>query len=264
MSETWLGLLGGVVLILLANWLLVRFGGKSANYAATLVALVTVGLYVPYAILRWPGGDRFALHLAIFLLTSLGCGILFRANGRNEALHWGPAVISGFFVLVAVSGALFAIVAERGITPSLSRWLFPATSSGREVTSVFPGVISHDFQKKEALYNDYLQQVEAQRQRGWQVRKGWLNEPLVDVPTVFRVAVQTREGQPVTEAEAGGEFLRPSDSKRDMPFKLTETEPGLYQSTVTLPLAGRWNLVLRVRRGEDIHEVRAVTEILGR
>ena len=49
-----------------------------------------------------------------------------------------------------------------------------------------------------------------------------------------------------------------------MPFKLTETEPGLYQSTVTLPLAGRWNLVLRVRRGEDIHEVRAVTEILGR
>ena len=53
MSETWLGLLGGVALILLVNWLLVRFGGKSANYAATLVALVTVGLYVPYACLLY-------------------------------------------------------------------------------------------------------------------------------------------------------------------------------------------------------------------
>lgn len=259
-----LGLISGVALILLANWLLVRFGGKSAKYAATLVALVTVGIYVPYAILRWPGADRFALHLAIFLLISLGCGILFRDRDRDEALHWGPAAISGFFLVVAVLFSLFTVVAERGLTPSLWHWLFPAADSGRAVTSVFPGVISHDFQKKEALYNDYLRRVEEQRQRGWQVRKGWVNDPLADVPTVFRVAVQTREGQPLTGAEASGEFLRPSDSKRDVPFRLTETEPGLYESTVTLPLAGRWNLVLRVRKGEDVHEVRAVTEMLGR
>ena len=264
MNETLLGLVGGVALILLANWLLVRFAGKGTHYAAALVALVTVGLYIPYAILRWPGADLFALHLAIFLLASLGCGVLFRAHGRGEAFHWGPAVISGFFVFVAISGAVFIIVAERGVTPSLSRWLFPAAESGREVTSVFPGVISHDFQKKEALYNDYLQRVEAQRQRGWQVRKGWVSDPLADVPTVFRVAVQTREGQPLTGAEVAGEFLRPSDSKQDVPFKLIETGPGLYEATVTLPLAGRWNLVLRIRKAEEIHEVRAITEMLDR
>jgi hypothetical protein len=49
-----------------------------------------------------------------------------------------------------------------------------------EMTSFFPGVISHDFQKKEALYNEYLQQVERQRERGWQIQKGWLSEPMVN------------------------------------------------------------------------------------
>ncbi|MBK8962525.1 MAG: hypothetical protein IPM75_05470 [Candidatus Competibacteraceae bacterium] len=176
MTDLLLSLAGGAGLVLLANVALVRFGRTSAKQAAAVVALATVGLYVPYSIIRWPGGDVFAIHLGIYLLVSLACGMLLNLRASGQGLHWGPAAITGFFIVVAILGALFVSVAERGLTPSLWSWLMPTADNGRKVTSVFPGVISHDFHQKEALYNQYLQQVERQRQRGWQVQKGWLGE----------------------------------------------------------------------------------------
>lgn len=264
MSDLLLGLALGTGLIVLANLILVRFARTSAKQAAAGVALTTLGLYVPYAIVRWPGGDVFAIHLGIYLLASLACGIFLSARAGGRGLHWGPAAIGGFFVFVAVSGAVFVAVAEHGLTSTLRSWLLPEADSKREVTSMFPGVISHDFHKKEALYNQYLQQVERQRQRGWQVDKGWLNEPVAGEPAVFRVAVRTREGEPLTDATVTGQFIRPSTSRLDVAFELAEASPGVYESKLTLPAAGNWNLVLQVRKGDDLHEIRAGTRVLDR
>jgi nitrogen fixation protein FixH len=263
MGNVLLGLALGAGLIVLANLLLARFARMSARQAATVTALTTLGLYVPYAILRWPGGDIFAIHLAIYLLASLACGVLLSARVGGQALHWGPAALIGFFIFVATSGAVFIAVAEHGLPASLA-WLLPETHSQREVTSFFPGVVAHDFHKKESLYNRYLQQVEQQRQRGWQVQKGWLNEPVVDEPALFRVVVRTREQEPVTGATVAGQFLRPATRKLDLNFTLQETEPGVYESKVALPAAGRWNLVLRIGKDEDLHEIQANTSVLER
>lgn len=173
-------------------------------------------------------------------------------------------MIGGFFVFVAVSGAVFVAVAERGLPSALRDWLLPGAKSGREVTSMFPGVVSHDFHQKEALYNQYLQRVERQRQRGWQIEKGWLTDPKASEPAVLRVVARTREGEPITGAAVEGEFLRPSSSQRDVAFTSTETGPGVYESKLLLPLAGNWDLVLQIRKGEDLHEIRAVTRVLDR
>lgn len=264
MIDMLLGLGIGAALIVLVNLGLIRFARASARQAATVTALATVGLYVPYSILRWPGGDIFAIHLAIYLLASLVCGMLLDARASGQGLHWGPAALIGFFIFVVVSGAVFVAVAEHGLTSTLRSWLLPEADSKREVTSMFPGVISHDFHKKEALYNQYLQQVERQRQRGWQVDKGWLSEPVAGEPAVFRVAVRTREGEPLAGASVTGQFLRPSTSKLDVAFEMAQASPGVYESKLTLPAAGNWNLVLQVRKGEDLHEIRAGTRVLDR
>ena len=87
MTDLLLGLGIGVVLIVLANGGLIRFARVSAQWAATVTALATVGLYVPYAILRWPGGDIFAIHLAIYLLTALVCGMLLSTRSSGQGLH---------------------------------------------------------------------------------------------------------------------------------------------------------------------------------
>ncbi len=264
MSDLLFGLAVGAVLIVLANLGLIRFARWNAKQAAAVVALATVGLYVPYGVIRWPGGDVFAIHLGIYLLSSLACGMLLGVRAGDRGLHWGPAAIAGFFVFVAVSGAVFVSVAERGLNPALWGWLFPEPSDRREVSSVFPGVIARDFHKKEALYNQYLQQVERQRQRGWQVRKGWMNEPIAGQPALFRTTVQTRDGEPVVGATLVGQFLRPSTSTLDVDFSLTETAPGVYEAPVSLPVAGHWNLVLQIRKGEDLHEIQANTRVRDR
>jgi len=260
MPDLLLSLAVGAGLIVALNLALIRFTRTSAKLAAAVTALITVGLYVPYSIIRWPGGDIFAMHLAIYLLAALACGMLLSVQSTGKGLHWGPAALSGFFLFVVVTGAIFVAVAERGLTSTLGRWLLPESERG-PVSSMFPGVISHDYHKKEALYNDYLKQVERQRQRGWQVQKGWLTDPVTNQPTTFRVAAQTRDGQPLTGATVAGQFLRPSSSKLDVGFNLPERAPGVYEAEIQLPLPGAWNLVLQIRQGEDLHEIQANTTI---
>ncbi|MCC8991730.1 MAG: FixH family protein [Streptococcus sp.] len=254
----------GVFLIVLAHFGLVRFARMEQKKATAVVVLVTVGFYVPYSIIFWPGGDLFAIHLAIYLLAGFGCGMALNPGSRAKNLHWAPIVISSFFIALTALLAGFVVVAERGLPSFLGDWFFSENARARQVSSVFPGVISHDFHKKEALYNEYLQQVQRQRQRGWQVQKGWLREAVANQPAVFRVAVRTNNGDAVSGATVAGKFLRPSSSQQDVSFDLNEREPGVYEAELKLPLAGQWNLVLRIQKGEDLHEIRALTKVLDR
>lgn len=264
MSDLLFSLVLGAGLIVLANFGLVRLARWGAKRAAMVMALVTVALYVPYSIIFWPGGDVFAIHLGIYLLASMASGMLLGVRSAGQGLHWGPAALIGFFIFVMISGAVFISVAERGLDPTLWGWLFPESSEQRVVSSKFPGVIARDFHKKESLYNQYLQQVEHQRQRGWQVNKGWLSEPIAGQSTGFRVTVQTREGDPVSGAAVVGRFLRPSTSTLDIDFKLTEVAPGRYEAEVRLPVPGHWDLMLQIRKGEDLHEIQANTQVRDR
>lgn len=264
MNELLLRLALGVGVIVLANLGLIRLARVSAKQAAATVALVTLGLYLPYGVLRWPGGDLFALQLTVYLLASLACGLLFDRRASGQGLHWGPVAIGGFFVVVVALGAVFVAVAEQGLGAGLFRWLMPAARDQRAVSSVFPGVIANDFHKKEALYNQYLQQVERQRQRGWRIRKGWLTDPVAGQPAEFQVTAQTAAGEPLTEAAVTGRFLRPSTHKLDVDFVLTEQEPGVYRATLRLPVAGAWNLLLQIRKNDDVHEITASAQIAER
>jgi nitrogen fixation protein FixH len=266
MDKLLLSLAAGVGLIVLASLSGYRFSRLGAVQVAVLVALLTLGVYLPLAILHWPGGDVLAIHLAVYLLTAGVCGVFLhnREQDRSgQGLHWGPAVIIGFFVCLLVLCAVFVVLAEQGLSPALSAYLFPSTTHSGVVSSGFPGVTAHDFQQKEALYNDYLQQVQRQQERGWQVQKGWLDRPVLGAAALFRVVVHTRAGDPLTGATVAGQFLRPADSRLDTLFTLPEVEPGVYQAPLSLPAAGLWELVLEVRKEEERHEIRASTAVLA-
>ena len=155
---------------------------------------------------------------------------------------------------------VFLGVAEQGITGLFAR-LLPQPRAAQVVDSRFPGTVSHDFQEKEAQYNRYLHQVETQQARGWRVRKGWQFKPVVGQPATFIVSVNDRQGAPVTGAAVDGRFLRPSNSRDDIAFAMNEVAPGEYRVALQMPLHGLWDLVLQIRRGDDLHEVRAQTSV---
>jgi len=249
---------GGVVtqvLLFVVLHRLVKLNGKAA---ALGVALLTLLVYVPWAILTWPGADVFAIHLAIFLTVAYALGMVGARVGRGW--HWAPALIVGFFVIVVATNVVFLGVAERGMTGLFAR-LLPSPQSGDVADSQFPGTVSHDYQEKEALYNEYLRQVEAQQTRGWSVRKGWRHPPVAGQPATFIVAVSDLQDAPVSGAAVRGTFLRTSNSREDLAFVMDEVAPGEYRTTVSLPLPGRWDLVLRIRQNDDLHEVRASTSV---
>jgi len=257
----------GALLIVLFNMALHRFSGIGATAAALIAAAAVFGLYIPVTLIHWPGADVAALHLAIYMVTAFVCGLFFTtrtrktaANASNRKLHWGPMVIIGFFVVLVAADSVFVMLAERGLSSQWAATFLPA-SEGRRITSIFPGVISHDFQKKEALYNAYLLQVERQRERGWQIRKGWLGPAVAGHTAVFQVVARTRDDRALRGAIVSGRFLRPSGSRFDQDFTMDEVEPGVYRSELILPQPGEWNLVLELRKGDDLHEIRARTRI---
>lgn len=252
------GIGGGVLAELALFVVLNRVVKLSGKTAGMIIALLVLLIYVPWAILTWPGADVFAIHLAILLTVAYALGMVGGSVGRQW--HWAPALIVGFFTLVVATNVIFLGVAEQGITGLFAR-LLPQPAGSEVVDSRFPGTVSHDYQKKEAQYNAYLRQVEAQQARGWQVRKGWQQRAVAGQPATFIVAVSDRDGQPVAGAEVSGRFLRISNSRDDIPFTMSETVAGEYRVTLEMPLHGLWQLVLQIRRGDAVHEVRADTSV---
>jgi len=257
-SELLTGIGTGVLAELVLYVVLTRLFKLQAKAAAMAIALVAILVYVPYAIITWPGADVFAINLAIFLTLAYGLGLIGSQAGKGW--HWAPALIVTFFVGVVVINIIFVAVADRGITGLFAK-LLPKPQSAQVADSKFPGVVSHDYQEKEALYNQYLKQVEEQHARGWKLRYGWVGKPVANQPAKFRVKIQDKSGKPVLGANVKGQFLRTSNSRDDVSFEMQELGQGDYGVAVTLVEHGLWNLVLHAKKGDDLHEVRASTSI---
>ena len=256
---------GAVVLLFL---LLYRLTPMSGKQAALVVALISISVLLLYSLLDWPGADVLAMYIAVLAVTAYLLGIISHAREQRSGdaaggrwFHWAPAIIVIFFVALFALDGVLVVISKEGLPEPIARMLLPESSSQQTVRSVFPGTVANDFQKKEALYNEHLQQVERQRARGWQVRKGWLQTPVVGTEVPFQVKVSEADGAPVQFAEISGLFQRPSDSRLDSTFVMQEIEPGLYRADLALPEPGVWNLVLKIRRGEQLHEVHASTSV---
>ena len=270
MMESMLALPIGIGLQVLLFVLLYRFTALNGKQAAVIVAFLALAVLIPLALLEWPGGDVLAIYVALFLVTPYVLGIIGNHRERRLALagldsgrwfHWGPAVIILFFSVVFLVNATMVVLSRQGMPESMSRLLLPEGDRERQVTMAFPGTVARDFHKKEALYNDYLEQVRQQEARGWQVRQGWLETPVAGQPASFQVTVAARDGSPVIGARVRVEFLRPSDQRMDQQVELEEKDPGLYRASIELPLPGLWSTTLVIDRGDDLHEVQANTRI---
>ncbi|HES76053.1 MAG TPA: hypothetical protein ENO09_03480 [bacterium] len=257
----------GLALIVVVFFGLNRGLRLPGRQAAVILAILTLGFYLPYALLHWEGGDVLAIHLAVYLMTVFVLGLL--AYQREQKLppsgrsfRWGPGMIIGFFAVIIAMDSMFVTLATNGMGGRVAEILLPKPRHAETISSHFPGVISHDFQKKEALYNQYLQQVEQQKQRGWQVQYGWVGEAIYQQPSSFQVVAHDKQEQAIVGAQVSVNFLRPSDKNEDFNLNLVEAEPGVYRAEVTPPMPGLWQVVIMVRRGDDVHEIRASTDVL--
>ena len=268
MTNILVTLLGGTSLIAAIFVLLYRTTNMSGKMVATVMAFAVIGTYVPISIFVWPGADVFAIHIALYLVSVYVLAIITsqrdarrKAGKEGFGFHWAPASIVMFFVILIIMDSFFIMFATKGMNSNIARLLLPAPLSGGRVSSQFPGTVSHDYHQKQNQYNDYLKRFEAQKSRNWNIRKGWLGEAVVNNPTIFRVEIKTIDQEVVKNAEVIASFLRPANSKLDQHFTMQEVEPGIYQQSIILPRPGNWDLILKIKKGKDEHEVRAKTVI---
>ena len=261
-------LLGGVSLIATIFILMYRVSNMSGKMTATVMAFIVIAVYVPISIFTWPGADVFAIHIALYLVSVYILGIITsqrdarRQSGKEGfGFHWAPAAIVTFFVILIIMDSFFIMFATKGMNTNVAKWLLPEPLSGGKISSRFPGTVSHDYHQKQNQYNDYLKRFETQKLLNWTVRKGWLSEAIVDQPAIFRVDIKDNIQNNITGAKVTGVFLRPANSHRDMEFTMHEIEPGVYQQSITLTEPGNWDLILKIDKDNDKHEIRAKTVI---
>ncbi len=264
--------LASILLLELAGFLLLyrltRWPGKQV---ALLVAVAGLVIYLPWAVRGWQGLDRFAIHFVFIAMVPYALGIITSTGearrrqegdrGERRWFHWAPATIVGFFLALAAVDALIITLAEQGLRGHWAQRLLPPPKSGRPVVSLEQGAVSHPFQEREEEYNAWLEQRRRQQARGWQVRRGWLGTPVAGRPTPFKLVVTDRAGRPVSGATVRGRFLRPSDAGADFDFTLPEIAPGTYQAALRVPAPGLWSVVITIRRGDDLHELRGRTRV---
>ncbi len=247
----------------------VHWGGKMAALATAASMLL---VYIPLVIAHWDGIDVFAIHFAFFMMIPYGLGIITTVQDERRALegdvkkgmHWIPALIIVFLLMVAVVDSIIISFATTGLGGGLAQILLPKGASedvGKHISSQFTGAVSNDLQDEEKQFDEYVVKLRKQRERGWRVSGGWDDSPLVNTESVFRLKAKDRSGVAISGAKITSEFRRASDMKFDKLYTLEEESGGVYSVPVTLPLAGCWTMKILVNRGDDEHEIKGQTVV---
>lgn len=254
---------------------LLYWQGKMAALATAALMLL---LYVPLAVIDWPGLDEFAIHFAFFMMIPYGLGIISSVHderkqreGKKEldkGLHWIPALIIVFFILLAVVDSVIILFATKGVGGSMGDFVLPKSLSGDSGPgrqSRFTGTVSYDFQDEEKQFDHYVKSLQKQRQLGWKVTGGWATgQAVLAEPALFELKIFDKANTPMAEAMIDIDFIRASSMHDDQHYTLKEITAGVYHVSTTLPLAGCWQLKIMVIKGEDQYEVRGNIEVFER
>ncbi len=254
----------GIGVIIVLFFLLKWRWPQAARPIATILGILSIAAYAPYGITHWPGADILMMVIVLYIATAFVLGLIFPAKaikGGKAVFHWGPASVIIFLSVVVLLDSIFVTLASSGLSQNAARELLPKPDEGTQVTSFFPGTVSRDYQKNLEMFNEYNDALDEQTQLGWKVHKGWVNQPLTQTASIFRISVVDRNDQPVTGASVEIHFMRPADKRQDFTVILPEAEPGVYQLPLTLSEPGLWEVVIHIKKGEANFELDGQTNI---
>ena len=242
--------------------------------SALATAACMLLVYVPLSITHWAGIDVFAIHFAFFMMIPYGLGIITGVHAERrqfegeeslkKGLHWIPAFIIVFFIMIAVVDSVIISFATTGLGGGLAQMLLPeprGADVGKKVSSQFTGAVSNNLQDEEKQFDEYVDKLNEQRQRGWKITGRWDKTPMVDQEGIFRLSPKDEAGNIITGAKVTIDFRRSSNMKVDQLLEFEEVDKGIYSAAVTLPLAGCWNMKVVVLKDKNEHEIKGQTEI---
>lgn len=128
--------------------------------------------------------------------------------------RWIPWMIVGFFVVVAIFDGIFVYLAG----------------------STHTGVVTDNAYNRGLDYNATVAAAEKQAGLGWKI-----DLDLKDGSNLILKAIDS-EQRPLQGAVVRAEFKRPTQDGYDFDVAMTETVAGTFETPVSFPLSGQWDV----------------------
>jgi nitrogen fixation protein FixH len=107
-------------------------------------------------------------------------------------------------------------------------------------TSTFSGLSTDHAYEKGIGYNRNIAMAKAQAEMGWKVDAA-VTPAAVKGQADIVLTYHDRDNRPVTGLDVNAILVRPTAKGSDQTVALSARAPGVYATTVALPLAGEWD-----------------------
>lgn len=255
-------LFGGAILIAVLFFGL-RLTGISNYWRGVISGALPTMAIMAYSLIRWPGADVVALHLAMYVATATVLTLTGeRKPGQPFTFHWIPMIFVGFFVALALLMASFVSIAVGGLPDFMTSWVLP-NAENRRIHTAFSGVVPHDEAAAKTI-TQYMNKTERQRQLGWNIEVSGLEQPFkINRPTEVTVIARDSAGKPLDGATVSVAIKHPADGADAVKAVVLEPfAPGQYRTDIAVDKPGQWVAVLNIGHGED--EIDSAKEITVR
>lgn len=115
-----------------------------------------------------------------------------------------------------------------------------------------PGLVDKNYYEKgRDVEKNFLKKQQAKNRLGWEISLTLPEEVIAGQPTSFSINVADAAGMPLRGASARLQAYRPSDATADYNTNMEMVTDGVFQSHLTLPLKGIWDIKVVVQQGEE-------------
>lgn len=117
-----------------------------------------------------------------------------------------------------------------------------------------PGLVVEDYYERGSNYARTQKKHAAQDALGWKAKLMTTGDITVNKPAAVQLRVVDSEGLPVNAGSVELFSFRPSDADADFSVILSNRYEGRYGGEIIFPLPGIWDMIVSVRRGDDLFE----------
>ena len=153
-------------------------------------------------------------------------------NGKASRNPWAMAIAGIMFTFVSVN-VVFIIVAF--------------------VTS--PGLVVENYYEAGRAYekNALKMLAATQNTKDWETKLDMVDDVFVGQKNTIRFTAVDGRGLPIVDAQLIS--YRPSDANQDIISSMKEIAPGLFESIVSFPLKGVWDVNIKVNQDNSKFEL---------
>lgn len=119
-----------------------------------------------------------------------------------------------------------------------------------------PGLVDNKYYDRGRDHeNNVMKKIAARNALGLEANFEVPEHIVLAQPNRFRFTAIDKRGLPFSKADISVVAYRPSDAAADFTVPMQDNSDGRYEAMMNFPLKGTWDLIVKVKRGEDVFEL---------